>query len=284
MTFIEGRYILNALIPVCGGVQGAPTDCRKLSVGALCIKLTTMKTIAAIVMGVLLLPATSHAAFDVNLRYGSSGAEVIELQEFLTAEGVYTGPITGNFFSLTLAGVKAFQTREGVIPVSGFFGPLTRSAANTLLSEELAASDEEASTTPKVITSNKPRKDSSTTTTVEEDDEDDEVGSFDIDVQVDVTDQRDEDGRTQVYIKTDDDFNYGIIEVRRSNDSLVSRGAFGEGNVKSGFSGGRADVDVSAGTYTYEIQVWKGGRQGGHPNYDWIGGTKVTKTGTFVVE
>lgn len=61
--------------------------------------------------------------------------EVLELQEFLTAQGNYSGPITGNFYSLTLAGVKAFQTASEISPVSGYFGPLSRAKANSILSE-----------------------------------------------------------------------------------------------------------------------------------------------------
>lgn len=62
-------------------------------------------------------------------------SQVSQLQEFLTAEGHYSGPITGNFFSLTLAGVKTFQTANEISPVSGYFGPLSRAKANSILSE-----------------------------------------------------------------------------------------------------------------------------------------------------
>lgn len=93
-----------------------------------------------LLVALLLLPSVSFGAFDTNLSYGSSGPKVLELQEFLTAQGVYSGPITGNFYSLTLAGVKGLQVKLGVSPVSGFFGPLTRAAANTVLTATLAPS------------------------------------------------------------------------------------------------------------------------------------------------
>lgn len=109
----------------------------------------------AILALLVLVPSISFAAsFDTNLRYGSHGAGVLELQEFLTAQGVYSGPISGNFFSLTLAGVKAFQVQQNVVPVSGFFGPLTRAKALAQLDASLAESDAEASTTPVIITPN----------------------------------------------------------------------------------------------------------------------------------
>jgi peptidoglycan hydrolase-like protein with peptidoglycan-binding domain len=81
-----------------------------------------------------IIPISVFASFDTNLGYSSKGQQVIELQEFLRAEDVYSGPVTGNFYSLTLEGVKAFQLRENISPVSGFFGPLTRAKANEFLS------------------------------------------------------------------------------------------------------------------------------------------------------
>lgn len=89
----------------------------------------------------LILPFSTFAALDSNLKYGSSGSAVKEVQEFLTDQGVYSGPITGNFYALTLAGVKAYQTREGIVPISGYWGPLTR--AQAALSLDLSGSDNE---------------------------------------------------------------------------------------------------------------------------------------------
>lgn len=83
-------------------------------------------------------------AFGTNLSYGSTGADVIALQEFLTDQQVYTGPISGNFYSLTLAAVKRFQKAEGISPVSGYVGPITRGTINTLI---VAPDSEEDATT-----------------------------------------------------------------------------------------------------------------------------------------
>ena len=83
--------------------------------------------------------------FDHDLYFGiQSDSDVTKLQEFLTSEGVYSGPITGNFFSLTLAGVKNFQSREGITPVAGYFGPLTRAAANAMIGNDITASNNQA--------------------------------------------------------------------------------------------------------------------------------------------
>lgn len=95
-----------------------------------------MKHILTLFVGVVLLvtPFSAFAAFDTNLSYGATNStQVTELQEFLTDQGFYAGPITGNFFSLTQTAVKRFQTAEGITPVSGYFGPLSRAKATELL-------------------------------------------------------------------------------------------------------------------------------------------------------
>ncbi len=99
----------------------------------------------------LFIPAVSFGAFQNNLSYGSQGAEVIELQEFLADQALYSGPITGNFYSLTKSAVKRFQVRESISPASGYFGPLTRTKVNTLLVSSTPIG-EDSSTTPATST------------------------------------------------------------------------------------------------------------------------------------
>lgn len=87
-----------------------------------------------IVFTFLFLPLFASASFDKNLYYGlRNDVSVTELQELLTEKGFYSGPITGNFYSLTLKAVKDFQTANSITPVSGYFGPLSRAKANSLL-------------------------------------------------------------------------------------------------------------------------------------------------------
>lgn len=85
---------------------------------------------------IILAPFSSWAAtFERDLFYGIlNDPDVTRLQEFLNNEGVYSGPVTGNFLSLTRIGVKKFQEREGVSPALGYFGPKTRLRVNTLIS------------------------------------------------------------------------------------------------------------------------------------------------------
>ncbi len=67
--------------------------------------------------------------FVRDLTVGSAGEDVTALQKRLTSEGVYTGPITGTFGPLTLAGVQAYQTKMG-LPNTGYVGQLTRAKLN----------------------------------------------------------------------------------------------------------------------------------------------------------
>ncbi len=75
--------------------------------------------------------------FKNDLYFGlRNNEEVRNLQQFLLDQGVYNGPITGNFFSLTLQGVKNFQKRQDISPMAGYFGPKSRKAANDLLMKQ----------------------------------------------------------------------------------------------------------------------------------------------------
>lgn len=68
--------------------------------------------------------------FSNSLGYGHSGAEVIKLQQFLVDQGfLKSSLVTGRFLSLTKKAVMEFQKSNG-IDTTGFFGPLSRAAAN----------------------------------------------------------------------------------------------------------------------------------------------------------
>ncbi|MEK7479206.1 MAG: immunoglobulin-like domain-containing protein [Patescibacteria group bacterium] len=67
--------------------------------------------------------------FTVTLQKGSKGDDVMELQNRLTAEGVYDGPKTGYFGPLTEAGVKAYQKKYS-IDTAGVVGPVTMAKLN----------------------------------------------------------------------------------------------------------------------------------------------------------
>jgi len=61
-----------------------------------------------------------------NLKSGSRGPEVQQLQEYLRGLGLYNGNIDGIFGNKTDAAVKAFQAQQNV-KIDGNVGPITRS-------------------------------------------------------------------------------------------------------------------------------------------------------------
>ena len=88
----------------------------------------------------LFAPVFASASIDVNLKYGATGAEVVELQEFLIGKGFLNSSATGNFFSLTLKAVKDYQLSVG-LPNTGFVGPMTRGEINPELSSGVSVSN-----------------------------------------------------------------------------------------------------------------------------------------------
>ena len=101
-----------------------------------------------ILVAVLVLANASFAhaqVFTKDLYFGIQGdSEVTQLQEFLATQNLYSGPITGNFFSLTLKAVKAFQSAQGISPAAGYFGSKTRVVANEMVGGEVNASNGQA--------------------------------------------------------------------------------------------------------------------------------------------
>jgi peptidoglycan hydrolase-like protein with peptidoglycan-binding domain len=73
--------------------------------------------------------ASGGYVFSNFLDIGSTGTDVTELQTRLTALGMYSGPVTGYFGSLTQAAVEQFQGAHGIDQV-GYVGPATRAALN----------------------------------------------------------------------------------------------------------------------------------------------------------
>ena len=67
--------------------------------------------------------------FENDLNVGSRGTDVTELQKWLTANVLYSGPVTGYFGKLTQAAVKFYQEKNN-LPSYGFFGPMTRALVN----------------------------------------------------------------------------------------------------------------------------------------------------------
>ncbi len=108
-----------------------------------------------VVFAFILSAPLARASFDQSLSYGMAGQNVLELQDFLYDQGCFPVQPTGYFGAITLASVKCFQAKYGIIQ-TGYFGILSRTEANGLLSEMLAPSNEAATqemptSTPAII-------------------------------------------------------------------------------------------------------------------------------------
>jgi len=68
--------------------------------------------------------------FSKFMGIGSQGADVTALQQRLTKDGFYSGPITGRYGSLTEAAVKLYQGAHSITK-AGYVGPGTRAALNS---------------------------------------------------------------------------------------------------------------------------------------------------------
>jgi peptidoglycan hydrolase-like protein with peptidoglycan-binding domain len=74
-------------------------------------------------------PQTTTSTFTRELSLGSKGSDVTLLQNRLTSEGVYSGPITGYYGGMTREAVKKYQVKNNLPPV-GVVGPKTLQLLN----------------------------------------------------------------------------------------------------------------------------------------------------------
>lgn len=103
------------------------------------------RTIAVLMVLVILISAMLPAAvLAENLRYGSRGDKVKELQQKLKRWGYYTGSIDGIFGSGTQAAVKNFQKKNG-LTADGIVGPKTAAALGMNLPSSSSSSGSSSS-------------------------------------------------------------------------------------------------------------------------------------------
>ncbi|EKD44013.1 MAG: Ig domain protein group 2 protein, partial [uncultured bacterium] len=99
------------------------------------------------------LPVVASFVFKKNLSLGSVNTDVKQLQMALKDLGFFTYPrFTTTFGPVTRDAVKAFQKANGITPVNGMFGPLTRAAMNKLAGGSVQAVAPAATPTPVVFT------------------------------------------------------------------------------------------------------------------------------------
>jgi hypothetical protein len=76
----------------------------------------------------------SCGSFTRSLTIGSTGADVVSLQNFLEAKGFLTipqGVSRGYFGGLTQSALARYQASVGIAPAAGYFGPITRADVST---------------------------------------------------------------------------------------------------------------------------------------------------------
>ncbi|MES2986003.1 MAG: peptidoglycan-binding domain-containing protein [Patescibacteria group bacterium] len=94
------------------------------------MKNTFKAAIFALALTVTVGASAQGYMFNTNLKLGARGADVTALQSALVAGGYLSVTPTGYFGQLTKRAVQDFQRANGITPVSGFFGPLTRAVMN----------------------------------------------------------------------------------------------------------------------------------------------------------
>ncbi len=102
------------------------------------IGFASMLTLLTLLFVASLATHTAHAAITSQLDLGSSGNQVIELQQFLATNSfIYpAGIVSGHFGPLTQAAVLQFQVAYD-IPQVGRVGPMTQTKINAIMSSGL---------------------------------------------------------------------------------------------------------------------------------------------------
>jgi len=125
-------------------------------------KILSLLVIPIVIFGVVInvtAQTVTITQFNNNLYWNISSTysgDVKMLQQFLTNQGLYTGPINGSYLTQTYNAVVQFQTKQGINPATGYFGPETRTKANQIISGGSNTTQTVTNTTPSLISSPTP--------------------------------------------------------------------------------------------------------------------------------
>lgn len=136
-------YTISVAVPTSsggGGGGGGSSYIYNPVVIATTTATTTRVTAATVVPVITTTTAprgqvlgVSAVNFSVDLKMGVRGKDVLELQKFLVSQGFLKITTPTNYFGpATRSALIAFQKKNGIVPASGFFGPLTRTFVNKL--------------------------------------------------------------------------------------------------------------------------------------------------------
>ncbi len=132
--------ILLAVVMVFGFAFSFATPAKADTLSDLQTQITALLAQIAALQGSSGTTGAGCQAFTRNHWQGTSGGEVMWIQQFLNGHGAQVaasgagspGNETSYFGALTRAAVARFQAANGVSPAVGFWGPLTRAKANQL--------------------------------------------------------------------------------------------------------------------------------------------------------
>lgn len=97
--------------------------------------------------------ASTGYKFNTNLTVGSTGADVVALQDWLASKGflsIPAGTSKGYFGQLTKTAVSAYQASAG-LPATGFVGPMTREKLNAAASVVVTPTPGTTPSTPSTL-------------------------------------------------------------------------------------------------------------------------------------
>ncbi|HET9641392.1 MAG TPA: fibronectin type III domain-containing protein, partial [Candidatus Paceibacterota bacterium] len=135
-NLVNGRTYYYAIFPIrLTGADAAPSATLTIAPKAGVTQITLAQAAAPAVTATDTVSATSFR-FTRNLKLGSSGADVRELQKFLNAMGFViaaSGPGSPGrestyFGPSTMRALVKYQKSKGITPAAGFFGAGTRAS------------------------------------------------------------------------------------------------------------------------------------------------------------
>ena len=117
-------------------VLGAAAPAGAMTVAELQAQINALMAQLATLQGGAAM-STSACTFTRSLTVGSSGSDVVCLQQALVAQGhlvMPAGVAMGYFGSLTKAAVAKWQAANGVAPAVGYFGPISQAKFSAMVS------------------------------------------------------------------------------------------------------------------------------------------------------
>jgi hypothetical protein len=151
--FTKGFGILVVAVALLVGVAAPTADALTQSEADAIIAALGLTGDAADVINALVVGGSSDAsscdlASAPDMTLGSTGASVVDLQEFLVDGGYLVMPAgvsMGYFGSLTQSALASYQAAMGISPAAGYFGPITRGSITCEVADDMDDSDDSSS-------------------------------------------------------------------------------------------------------------------------------------------